>query len=417
MKVSGLSDTKSSRFDRRGQNPKRKVTMRFLIQIPQLIFGGAEKVLVSFADELVARGHDVTVLEIYEKGFLKPQFDSRVHFDAICSKEYTQKYYASLSDIKAEKSFPEKLRKCARLAFSKLVGYRRFAERLAAKRYADERFDVAVNYLETEPPDFLLNHIKAEKYIQWYHTDVANLDDPKDTDRLIPHILRMDALICVSEAAGQSFAARYPQLSEKIRVLYNFFDAGAIKEAAAVPFSYPAGGEVLLSVGRMTEPKKYLRFLDVLARLEREGFDLQWHVLGEGYQREEIEARIGELGLGNRVFLDGVTDNPYKYMKNCDLFVLPSGWEGFPTVTVEAKLLGCPVLATDVAGIREQLIHGKTGWIVENNETAIYEGLKQLLLHPELRESLRSTEGMERICDNTEKYREFMELCDGRKQA
>ena len=112
-----------------------------------------------------------------------------------------------------------------------------------------------------------------------------------------------------------------------------------------------------------------------------------------------------------------MTDNPYKYMKNCDLFVLPSGWEGFPTVTVEAKLLGCPVLATDVSGIREQLTHGETGWIVENNETAIYEGLKQLLLHPELRESLRSTEGMERICDNTEKYREFMEMCDGRKQA
>lgn len=140
-------------------------------------------------------------------------------------------------------------------------------------------------------------------------------------------------------------------------------------------------------------------------------------MLGDGYQLEEIEARIGELGLGGRVFLDGVTDNPYKYMKNCDLFVLPSGWEGFPTVTVEAKLLGCPVLATDVSGIREQLTHGETGWIVENNETAIYEGLKQLLLHPELRESLRSTEGMERICDNTEKYREFMELCDGRNQA
>ena len=134
MKVSGLPYTKSSRFDRRGHNPKRKVTMRFLIQIPQLIYGGAEKVLVNFADELVSRGHDVTVLEIYEKGFLKPQFDSRVHFDAICSREYTEKYYASLSDIKAEKAFAKKLRKCCKLAFSKLVGYRRFAEKLAAKR-------------------------------------------------------------------------------------------------------------------------------------------------------------------------------------------------------------------------------------------------------------------------------------------
>lgn len=60
--------------------------MRFLIQIPQLIYGGAEKVLVSFANDLVSRGHEVEILESYEKGFLKPQFDSRVTFNAICSK-------------------------------------------------------------------------------------------------------------------------------------------------------------------------------------------------------------------------------------------------------------------------------------------------------------------------------------------
>jgi len=57
--------------------------MRFLIHIPQLIFGGAEKVLVSFANDLVSRGHEVEILETYEKGFLKPQFDSRVAFDSI----------------------------------------------------------------------------------------------------------------------------------------------------------------------------------------------------------------------------------------------------------------------------------------------------------------------------------------------
>ena len=61
--------------------------MTFLIYIPQLIFGGAEKVLVSFANDLVSRGHEVEVIELYERGLLKPQFDSRVRFDAICSTE------------------------------------------------------------------------------------------------------------------------------------------------------------------------------------------------------------------------------------------------------------------------------------------------------------------------------------------
>ena len=132
--------------------------MRFLIYIPQLIFGGAEKVLVSFANDLVSRGHSVEILELYEKGYLKPQFDPRVTFDAICSEVYTEKYYASPAQIRKRPWL------IGKWLFSKAVGYRRFAEKLAAKRYARRQFDVAVNYLEIESPAFLLEHIQAKKY-------------------------------------------------------------------------------------------------------------------------------------------------------------------------------------------------------------------------------------------------------------
>ena len=228
---------------------------------------------------------------------------------------------------------------------------------------------------------------------------------------MLPVWERMDALICVSALASQSFRERYPSLRHKTHLIYNFFDMQQIQRNGREPFAYPQTGPNLLSVGRMTEPKRYLRFLDVLARLRDEGFDFSWHVLGEGLQRPQIEEKIRQLALSDRVYLHGLSDNPYKYMKNCDLFVLPSGWEGFPTVTVEAKILGCPVLATDVAGIREQLIHGKTGWIVDNDEDAIYEGLKHLLLHPDLRELLRSAQGVETIVDSETKYQQILALC------
>lgn len=200
-------------------------------------------------------------------------------------------------------------------------------------------------------------------------------------------------------------------LRDKTHLIYNFYDEAKIREMAKEKMEIPGEGTALLSVGRMTEQKKYLRFLDVLARLRDEGFSFSWHVLGEGVQRGEIEEKIRVLNLEDRVFLHGLTDNPYKYMKACDLFVLPSGWEGFPTVTVEAKILNCAVLATDVAGIREQLRHGETGWIVENSEDAIYEGLKHLLCNPELCRKLRSSDGMNAVCKNEEKYDKFYKLC------
>jgi glycosyltransferase involved in cell wall biosynthesis len=379
--------------------------MKFLIYIPQLIFGGAEKVLVSFANDLVSRGHEVQILELYEKGLLKPQFDSRVTFDAICSKVYTEKYYASLTQVK------ENPLMIGKLLFSKLVGYRRFAEKLAAKRYENQEFDAAINYLEIESPAFLLDHVKAKQYLQWIHIDVANLENPEELDQHLSAWERTDGIVCVSDVALQSFVKRYPHLAVKTHLIYNFYDESLIRKLAAEKIELPGKSPALLSVGRMTEQKKYLRFLDVLARLRDDGFSFSWHVLGEGAQRGEIEEKIRKLNLEDRVFLHGLTDNPYKYMKACNLFVLPSGWEGFPTVTVEAKVLNCPVLATDVAGIREQLRHGETGWIVDNCEEAIYQGLKYLLQYPDVTVKLRSSEGMEQICSNDEKYISFIGLC------
>lgn len=387
--------------------------MKFLIQIPQLIYGGAEKVLVSFANDLVSRGHEVEILESYEKGFLKPQFDSRVTFNAICSKEYTKRYYASLEEIKEEKNILKKARKCMKLAFSKLVGYRRFAEYLSKKYYKDKKYDVAINYLEIESPEFMKTTVCAKKYIQWYHTDVSDKEVKENTDSMIFWYHKMDAIICVAESARKSFIETYPQLKNKTYIIYNFFDAEKIIKQAAEEFIYskPKSRAIrLLSVGRMTSPKAYLRFLEVLGKLHKEGYDFQWYVLGDGIEKKKIETKMQELDLSEYVWLEGLSDNPYKYMKNCDLFVLPSEYEGFPTVTVEAKILGCPVLATDVSGIREQIIHGKTGWIVNNDENSIYKGLKYLLEHPEERKKLCVNNGIEQICDNDIKYRKLMEI-------
>lgn len=387
--------------------------MKYLIQIPQLIYGGAEKVLVSFANCLAAHGHEVEILEIYEKGLLKPQFDPRVTFHAICSDEYKEKYYASLSEIKQEKNIGKKLLKCGKQVFSKAVGYRSYAEKIAAKHYAGIRFDVAVNYLETETPAFLLDNISADKYFQWIHTDVSNENARRDTDRLKPYFDRLDKIFCVSEYARKSFCRAYQGLDEKVVTLYNFFDADEITSKSREPFSFGSDAPVLLSVGRMTEQKAYPRFLRVLKRLRDESYSFVWHVLGTGVESEKIYEKINEYGLCDRVFLHGVTDNPYKYMRACDIFVLPSEYEGFPTVTVEAKLIGCPVLATDVSGIREQLVDGKTGLIVENSEQGLYEGLKRLLGDDGLREALGCNDGIDKLTDNEFKYREIIEISEG----
>ena len=81
------------------------------------------------------------------------------------------------------------------------------------------------------------------------------------------------------------------------------------------------------------------------------------------------------------VFL-GYKQNPYADMAKCDLFVLPSLYEGFATVISESLIVGTPVLTTKVSGTEEQIIAPEDGWIVENSQQGLNEGLKNALSDP-----------------------------------
>ena len=78
---------------------------------------------------------------------------------------------------------------------------------------------------------------------------------------------------------------------------------------------------------------------------------------------------------------------------------------------IEAKILEKPVLATDVSGIREQMTHNKNGYIVDNNEKAIYKGLKYLLDNPTVLKTISTNKGMEVVINNESKYNQFIKLC------
>lgn len=389
---------------------EHKARTKILIHIPQLIYGGAEKVLVNFANYLAAHGNEVEVLETYEKGLLKHQFDRGVSFNAICSNDYTNRYYASLTDIKKEKNPAKLIVKVLKLCFSKIVGYRRFAEKLAAKHYKNKEYDVAINYLEIEDPKFVLDKINADKYIQWIHTDAAKLSEGK-LDIFLENYERMDWIVCVAETAKQAMSELYPNLNKKLKVLYNFFDVNSIVSRAEEEKVFCDDSLSILSIGRMVEEQKaYLRALRVINKLILDGYKFKWYIMGDGVDRKAVENEIKKAKLEDVVILLGQKDNPYPYIKNCSLFFLPSLCEGFPTVTMEAKILKKPVLSTEVSGIREQIVSGKQGLIVDNSENGIYEGLKYILDNPELLNILSDNSGMDAVLDNDIKYEKFMEL-------
>ena len=134
-----------------------------------------------------------------------------------------------------------------------------------------------------------------------------------------------------------------------------------LKEKSEEPLEHPwfKDGEppVVLAVGRLTDQKAF----DVLIRafsLVRKNRPVRLLILGEGEERPVLEPMIWQLGLEQDVSLMGFVQNPYPYMARASLFVLPSRWEGLPTVLVEALYLGMPIIATDCPGGSREILRG-----------------------------------------------------------
>lgn len=386
--------------------------MKFLIHIPQLIYGGAEKVLVDFANYLVEKGHEVEVVETYERGFLKSEFDAKVTFNSICSNQYTKKYYVSFDEILKEKNIFKKLKKILKKIFITIIGYERLAYYFAKKKYKNKKFDVAINYLETQSPKFIIKSINANKYLQWIHTDISKIRNINDIDREKNFYKKVDSIICVSKVAKQSFDERYSDLKYKTKVIYNFYNVEKIKIMSSKENVLQDENFNILSVGRLVEEKGYERAIDIINKLNNEGYKIKWYIIGDGILRQKLQKKIKHLNLENTVYFLGIKKNPYPYIKQCDLFFLPSLYEGFPTVTIEAKVLEKPVLSTEVSGIKEQIINGETGVIVDNNADAIYQGMKNLIDNNELREYIKNNKKISEIIDNYTKYIKLLEIIE-----
>ena len=134
---------------------------------------------------------------------------------------------------------------------------------------------------------------------------------------------------------------------------------------------------LILSVGRLDKEKDFAALIKAFAILSEHN-PARLMILGEGALRSKLEELIANLNLQDKVSLPGYVDNPYVFMKNCSLFVLPSNYEGLPGVLIEALDLSPRIVATDCpGGTREILDNGKYGKLVKVGDV---EGLASAML-------------------------------------
>lgn len=181
---------------------------------------------------------------------------------------------------------------------------------------------------------------------------------------------------------GARFARRPPV------VVKSAVSAEFIERALKTPRTPRPPGEYLIgSVGRLTAQKNYGLLLSAMPAVLEKLPGVKLHLIGDGDQTAALENQALQAGLADSVSFLGRRSDVAEQMRQWDLFVLPSLYEGLPAVLIESMACQTPVLATDIPGMRELVQPEVTGWLVPPGQAMLLaEKIVEVLSHPEERE-------------------------------
>lgn len=200
-------------------------------------------------------------------------------------------------------------------------------------------------------------------------------------------------VVALSRGVGEALCDWNPRLRNRLQVIYNAgIDDSVIEKCRQAGSALPDRlvAPVILSAGRLTRQKGYPYLLDALGQLRDEGFQFEQWILGSGSLEAELRDHVARLNLAERVRFLGFNKDPFQFMARASIFVLPSLYEGFGNVIVEAMACGVPVVASDCPhGPSEIIQHDTNGLLVPPADAASLAGaLRRMLLDAGLRARL-----------------------------
>jgi glycosyltransferase involved in cell wall biosynthesis len=199
---------------------------------------------------------------------------------------------------------------------------------------------------------------------------------------------KVSGFIAVSNEVRDSMIELIGPIQDKITVICNGVDVkryerSVDKHAVRQRLGLETNTRLIATVGTLKEEKGHRYLIDAAATIVPQHPDWHFLFIGDGRLREELQARVRELGLSKNIHFLGSRRDVPDLLAASDLFVLPSLWEGLPMALVEAMAAGIPVVATAVSGTVQVMIPGETGLVVPpGNTQMLTRAIIELLSDP-----------------------------------
>lgn len=345
---------------------------KILFMINSLDSGGAERVLINLLNHLPVDKFEITLVTVY-------------------SSNGYEKYLSE--NIKYKYLFKKKGKIFNRIMLSTLC--RIIPKKILYRWIFKEKFDYEIAYLQGFPTELIRasSNSNSQK-IAFVHSDFSTNYDVEKLYRSTNDCLNVyrtfDKVCFVSQSALDGFYQKIGTLNNSY-VVHNVLDTQFILEQArqAKEIAYQENTLRIITVGRLVKLKALDRLILAIERIKEDFSGIECFIIGDGPEKEKLQTLAKQKQLENEIIFLGQQNNPYKYVKEADIYVCTSLTEGYSTSVIEALVLGVPILTTKVSGMEEIIGDTNSGLIVDNSYEGIYTGLRTIFSNKDILKTMK----------------------------
>jgi glycosyltransferase involved in cell wall biosynthesis len=243
--------------------------------------------------------------------------------------------------------------------------------------FIDYKYDVSIAWGQGFATYFVAERVTSIKKFAWVNIDYDKAGYKWEKDSSIYN--KFDKVIGVSDFVKDIMRKYLPE--QKVTSIINIIDRDDIEIKAKAPFTFNFDKNKfnILSVGRLTNQKAFELAIEAINILINKSIPVHLYIIGEGIERVSLQNLILSNNLINHITLIGLIDNPYPFMKNCDIYLQTSRFEGLGRTVLEASILNKPIVCTDFPTSYSIIENNVTGLIVPMEPGQIAYALESLI--------------------------------------
>lgn len=383
---------------------------KIIFVINNLQIGGVQISLLNLLNE-IHNDYDVTVLSFYCNEEYQNLIPDNVHLIGLNSLYR----YLGISQGELRKKPLQYAVRAFLATLTRLFGRSFTIKLMSLFQRTIGPYDCAISYLHEAGQksfyggcnEFVLKKVKAKKKIAWLHCDFEQSGANNANSQKIYR--QFDSIVACSEGCRQSFIRCIPDLEHRTYSIRNCNDYSRIRKLSENDILYDKKFFNIVTVARLSKEKGIERAILAIKKCLENALPVRYHIVGSGDMKYKLMDLVAENNLSDNVVFYGNQTNPYRYVKNADLFLLPSYHEAAPMVFDEAACLGVPILATETTSTDEMISKSNSGFVCENSQEGLATALLKILSDQNQLMSIKKSLA-NRLFDNAESVSRFSRI-------